>query len=42
MPREPSDDVEDQLAASETTAALEMIRLYKALGGGWEVFEPGS
>jgi len=35
-------DVEDQLAASETAAALEMIRLYKALGGGWEVFEPGS
>jgi NodT family efflux transporter outer membrane factor (OMF) lipoprotein len=35
-------DVEDQLAASETAAILEVIRLYKALGGGWEVFEAGS
>ena len=32
-------DVEDQLAASETSAAVNVIRLYKALGGGWEVFE---
>jgi len=32
-------DVEDQLAASETSATVKVIRLYKALGGGWEVFE---
>ena len=32
-------DVEDQLAASETDATVNVIRLYKALGGGWEVFE---
>ncbi len=35
-------DVEDQLAASETSATVEVIRLYKALGGGWEVFEVGG
>lgn len=35
-------DVEDRLAASEKHATVEVIRLYKALGGGWEVFEPGA
>ena len=35
-------DIEDHLAASETAVALKMIRLYKALGGGWEVFESGA
>ena len=33
-------EVEDRLATSKMDAALEVIRLYKALGGGWEVFEP--
>jgi NodT family efflux transporter outer membrane factor (OMF) lipoprotein len=32
-------DVEDKLAASETAVSVNLIRLYKALGGGWEVFE---
>ena len=32
-------DVEDQLAASETDATVNVIRLFKALGGGWEPFE---
>lgn len=32
-------DVEDQLAVSETSATVNVIRLYKALGGGWEAFE---
>jgi len=27
---------EDQLAASDETVSLELIALYKALGGGWE------
>ena len=32
-------DVEDQLAASEPGATVNVIRPYKALGGGWEAFE---
>ena len=32
-------DAEDLLAASETSVTVDVIRLYKALGGGWEVFE---
>ena len=28
---------EDQLAASETQAAVDVVALYKALGGGWDV-----
>lgn len=32
-------DAEDQLAASSTKVAVELIALYKALGGGWEEFE---
>ena len=32
-------DTEDLLAVSETRTTLGGIRLYKALGGGWEVFE---
>ena len=32
-------DVEDQLAESETSATVNVIRLYKALGGGWEACE---
>ena len=32
-------DVEDQLATSETDATVNVIRLFKALGGGWEAFE---
>jgi len=30
---------EDALAASETSAALDLIAIYKALGGGWQVLE---
>ncbi len=30
-------DAQDQLAVSETQAAQDLIALYKALGGGWEV-----
>ena len=32
-------DVEDRLAVSETAVATGLVRIYKALGGGWEVFE---
>ncbi len=32
-------DIEDQLALSETEATVNVIRLFKALGGGWEAFE---
>jgi hypothetical protein len=28
--------LEDQYAVAEQTAALELVALYKALGGGWE------
>ncbi len=36
-------DVEDRLAVSETEVATGLVRIYKALGGGWEVFEsPGA
>lgn len=31
---------EDQLALSEITTALELIAIYKALGGGWQIVEP--
>jgi NodT family efflux transporter outer membrane factor (OMF) lipoprotein len=31
---------EDQLAQSEQTVATNLIALYKALGGGWEVTDP--
>ncbi len=31
---------EDQLTQSEQTIATNLIALYKALGGGWEAFEP--
>ena len=27
---------------SDTQLLLDSVRLYKALGGGWQVFEPGS
>ncbi len=33
-------DVEDRLAVSETAVATGLVRIYKALGGGWEEFEP--
>lgn len=32
-------EVEDRLVKSETEVVLNLISLYKALGGGWEVFE---
>ncbi len=35
-------DVEDRLAVSETAVATGWVRIYKALGGGWEVFESSS
>ena len=35
-------DVEDRLAVSETAVATGLVRIYKALGGGWEVFEPSG
>ncbi len=31
---------QDQLVQSETAVITDLIALYKALGGGWEVFEP--
>ncbi len=31
--------VEDRLVRSETDVVLNLISLYKALGGGWEVFD---
>ena len=33
-------DLEDALAASEASVATDLIRLYKALGGGWDEGEP--
>ena len=34
--------VDDRLALSATAEATSVVRLYKALGGGWEAFEPPS
>lgn len=31
--------IEDQLIASETESTLQLVALFKALGGGWESFE---
>ncbi|BBA33414.1 NodT family RND efflux system outer membrane lipoprotein [Methylocaldum marinum] len=33
---------QEQLAQSQTVTATSLIALYKALGGGWEVYEPGE
>ncbi len=33
-------DVEDRLAVSDTALASGVVGLYKALGGGWQSFEP--
>ena len=33
---------EDQLASSEANVATNLIRLYRALGGGWQPAEPPS
>lgn len=33
---------QDALAQSETAAVVNLIALYKALGGGWEVYAPSS
>ncbi len=33
---------QDALAQSETAVVLDLIALYKALGGGWEVYAPSS
>lgn len=33
---------EDQLVQSQTTVLLNLVALYKALGGGWESFEPAD
>jgi outer membrane protein TolC len=30
--------LQDRLAQSEAATTLQTIRLYKALGGGWEAF----
>jgi multidrug efflux system outer membrane protein len=35
-------EIDDQLARSETRVLVRLAALYKALGGGWEVFEPGD
>ena len=32
--------LEDRLAVSETALATGLVRIYKALGGGWEAYEP--
>lgn len=32
---------QDQMIQSESSAITNLISLYKALGGGWETFEPG-
>ena len=32
-------DAQDKLAQSETSVALNLVAMYKALGGGWEVVE---
>lgn len=32
-------DAEDTLALSETSSALDLIAIYKALGGGWQVIQ---
>ena len=31
--------VEDQLAESQRTVTINLVALYKALGGGWETFD---
>jgi len=33
---------EDQLAQSEQTVARNLVALYKALGGGWELTDPAA
>jgi multidrug efflux system outer membrane protein len=33
---------QDALAQSETAVVVNLIALYKALGGGWEVYAPSS
>ena len=33
---------EDRLAQSRTQAATSLVAVYKALGGGWQVFEPAA
>jgi multidrug efflux system outer membrane protein len=33
-------EIDDQRARSETRVLVRLAALYKALGGGWEVFEP--
>ncbi|MEM7587885.1 MAG: efflux transporter outer membrane subunit [Acidobacteriota bacterium] len=35
-------DVEDRLALSDTALATQVIAIYKALGGGWQAFEPSA
>jgi outer membrane protein TolC len=35
-------NAEDALTSSEQSAAISLITLYKALGGGWEVFDVDS
>ncbi len=33
---------QDQLAVAQGNIALSLISVYRALGGGWQVFEPGA
>ena len=33
-------ELEDDLAASDASIATSLVRLYKALGGGWDEGEP--
>ena len=35
-------EAQDALAGSETRTATALVAIYKALGGGWEAFEPKS
>ncbi len=35
-------EAEDQLAQSDRGVTTNLVSLYKALGGGWESFEPQS
>lgn len=35
-------DIEDSLVVSETDALLNLVTLYAALGGGWELFPPAD
>ncbi|MEM7234743.1 MAG: efflux transporter outer membrane subunit [Planctomycetota bacterium] len=35
-------ELEDRLVASRTATLIEVVRLYKALGGGWQGFSPRS